>query len=253
MLCVMNIMHLLKNKTWTLVPRPADTNIVRCMWLFRHKYLADRTLSHNKARIVANGSTQVTVIDVDETFSPVVKPGTIWTVLSLADSRHWLIHQLDVNNAFLHGDLFETVYMHQPLGFHDSAHPDYVCLLERLQGIHGCGHADWPVDNHQIYFPESYSIIMEYLVNISKRRAFWSLNEDILKINILTTNTPYPSRKIRRICACTHQRPQGNKSITPYERSSIIRRIDRYEQSFMEDIKRGPLHIRNYNTSYPIP
>ncbi|GJY89692.1 hypothetical protein Tco_0504888 [Tanacetum coccineum] len=51
-------------------------------------------------------------------------------------------------------------------------------------------------------------VIMEYLVNISKRRAFWSLNEDILKITILTTNTPYPSRKIRRIRACTHQRPQ---------------------------------------------
>nr|GEY60502.1 hypothetical protein [Tanacetum cinerariifolium] len=49
---------------------------------------------------------------------------------------------------------------------------------------------------------------MEYLVNISKRRAFWSLNEDILKITVLTTNTPYPSRMIRRIRACTHQRPQ---------------------------------------------
>ncbi|GKB48881.1 hypothetical protein Tco_0899634 [Tanacetum coccineum] len=51
-------------------------------------------------------------------------------------------------------------------------------------------------------------VIMEYLVNIRKRHAFWSLNEDILKITILTTNTPYPSRKIRRICACTHQRPR---------------------------------------------
>ncbi|GKB98664.1 hypothetical protein Tco_0984801, partial [Tanacetum coccineum] len=51
--------------------------------------------------------------------------------------------------------------------------------------------------------------IMEYLVNISKRRAFWSLNEDILKITILKTNTPYPSRKIRHIRACTHQRPQS--------------------------------------------
>ncbi|GKE51759.1 hypothetical protein Tco_1486915, partial [Tanacetum coccineum] len=51
-------------------------------------------------------------------------------------------------------------------------------------------------------------VITEYLVNISKRRAFWSLNKDILKITILTTNTPYPSRKIRCICACTHQRPQ---------------------------------------------
>ncbi|GJZ46464.1 hypothetical protein Tco_0594060 [Tanacetum coccineum] len=52
------------------------------------------------------------------------------------------------------------------------------------------------------------TVITEYLVNISKRRALWSLNEDILKITILTTNTPYPSRKIRRIRACTHQRPQ---------------------------------------------
>ncbi|GJQ92750.1 putative reverse transcriptase domain-containing protein [Tanacetum coccineum] len=50
-------------------------------------------------------------------------------------------------------------------------------------------------------------VIMEYLVNISKRRAFWSLNGDILKITILSTNTPYLSRKIRRIRACTHQRP----------------------------------------------
>ncbi|GJZ98882.1 ribonuclease H-like domain-containing protein [Tanacetum coccineum] len=51
-------------------------------------------------------------------------------------------------------------------------------------------------------------VLTKYLANISKRRAFWSLNEDILKITILTTNTPYPSRKIRRIRACTHQRPQ---------------------------------------------
>ncbi|GKD25313.1 synaptobrevin, longin-like domain protein, partial [Tanacetum coccineum] len=56
------------------------------------------------------------------------------------------------------------------------------------------------------------AVIMEYLVNISKMRALWSLNKDILKIAILKTNTPYPSRKIRRICSCIHQRPQRNKA-----------------------------------------
>ncbi|GJT20773.1 ribonuclease H-like domain-containing protein [Tanacetum coccineum] len=120
-----------KNNTWTLMPRPTDANIARCMWSFHHKYLADGTLSCYKARLVANGSTQIDSIDVDETFSPVVKPGTIRTVLSLATSQHWPVHQLDVKNAFLHGDLAETVYMYQPLGFRDSTHPDYVCLLER--------------------------------------------------------------------------------------------------------------------------
>ncbi|GKA69735.1 ribonuclease H-like domain-containing protein [Tanacetum coccineum] len=69
--------------------------------------------------------------NTSKTVSPVVKLGIIRTVLSLAVSRHWPIHQLDVKNAFLHGDLFETVYMHQPPGFWDSIHPDYVCWLQR--------------------------------------------------------------------------------------------------------------------------
>ncbi|GJR58012.1 ribonuclease H-like domain-containing protein [Tanacetum coccineum] len=107
---------LIKNNTWILVPQPPDANIVCSMWIFRHKYNVDGTLSRYKAHLVANGSTQLAGIDVDETFSPVVKPATIRTVLSLAISRHWPVHQLDVKNAFLHGSLSETVYMHQPPG-----------------------------------------------------------------------------------------------------------------------------------------
>ncbi|GJV90654.1 ribonuclease H-like domain-containing protein [Tanacetum coccineum] len=75
------------------------------------------------------------------TAQSVVKPGTIRTVLSLAASRHWPVHQLDVKNAFLHGDLSKTVYMHQPLGFRDSSHPNYVCLLQRsLYGLKQAPH-----------------------------------------------------------------------------------------------------------------
>ncbi|GKA71168.1 ribonuclease H-like domain-containing protein [Tanacetum coccineum] len=95
------------------------------MWLFRHKYLPDGTLSRYKDRLMANGSTQFEGVDIDETFSSVVKLGTIRTVLSLADFRHWPIHQLDVKNAFLREDLSETAYMHQPPGFRTSMHPDY--------------------------------------------------------------------------------------------------------------------------------
>ncbi|KAJ9559993.1 LOW QUALITY PROTEIN: hypothetical protein OSB04_005153 [Centaurea solstitialis] len=127
---------LIKNKTWVLVPRPPRVNVVRSMWLFRHKYHADGSLSRYKACLVANGRSQQQGIDCDETFSPVVKPATIRTVLSIAVSQHWPIHQLDVKNAFLHGHLQETVYMHQPPGFRDPRYPDHVCHLQRsLYGL----------------------------------------------------------------------------------------------------------------------
>nr|GEV26021.1 ribonuclease H-like domain-containing protein [Tanacetum cinerariifolium] len=70
---------LVKNGTWLLVPRPAGVNMVRSMWLFKHKFHADKTLSRYKARLVANGSSQQLGVDFDETFSPVVKSAIICT------------------------------------------------------------------------------------------------------------------------------------------------------------------------------
>ncbi|GKE34437.1 ribonuclease H-like domain-containing protein [Tanacetum coccineum] len=82
---------LIKNKTWILVRRPPDTNIVCCMWLFRHKYLVDGTLSRYKARLVTNDSTQLEGVDVDETFSPVVKPETEYRgVVNAVAETCWL-------------------------------------------------------------------------------------------------------------------------------------------------------------------
>ncbi|GJR49291.1 ribonuclease H-like domain-containing protein [Tanacetum coccineum] len=108
---------LIKNSTWVLVPKPPNVNVVRSLWLFRHKYHANGSLGRYKARLVANGRSQQFGVDCDDIFSLVVKPATIRTVLSLALSRNWPIHQLDVKNAFLNSDLSETVYMYQPPGY----------------------------------------------------------------------------------------------------------------------------------------
>jgi len=105
-------------------------------WLFKHKYHGDGSLARHKARWVVRGFSQQHGVDYDETFSPVIKPATIRIVLSIAASRSWPIHQLDVKNAFLHGDLEETIYAHQPAGFVDPSTPDYVCLLQKsLYGL----------------------------------------------------------------------------------------------------------------------
>nr|GFA76158.1 hypothetical protein [Tanacetum cinerariifolium] len=119
------------NHTWTLVPCPRNANVVGSKWVFRTKYHADGTIDRHKARLVAQGFTQIPGFDFSHTFSPVVKATTVCIVLSLAVTNHWHLHQLDVKNAFLNGDLRETVYMEQPLGYVDSRNPNYVCRLNK--------------------------------------------------------------------------------------------------------------------------
>ena len=127
---------LIDNGTWRLVPRPPGANVVSGKWIFKHKYNSDGSLARHKARWVVRGFSQQYGIDYDETFSPVVKPATIRVVLSIAASRAWPIHQLDVKNAFLHGHLDETVYCQQPPGFVDPTAPDHVCFLQKsLYGL----------------------------------------------------------------------------------------------------------------------
>lgn len=127
---------LYSNHTWELVPKPPTTNIVGCYWLYCHKFDSQGKLDRYMGRLVAQGFSQQSCLDFDETFSHVVKPTTIRTVLSIVVSRNWLIHQLYVKNALLHGDLVETIYMRQPPGYINPKFPDHVCWLHKaLYGL----------------------------------------------------------------------------------------------------------------------
>lgn len=127
---------LMFNKTWHLIPPDPSLNVIDCKWVFRIKEKPDGSIDRHKARLVAKGFTQEYGIDYEETFSPVVKHTTIRILLSLAVIRGWSIRQIDIQNAFLHGFLEEDVYMHQPPGFIDFQHPDYLCKLDKaLYGL----------------------------------------------------------------------------------------------------------------------
>uniref|UniRef100_A0A2N9FUB4 Integrase catalytic domain-containing protein n=1 Tax=Fagus sylvatica TaxID=28930 RepID=A0A2N9FUB4_FAGSY len=123
-------MHALDlNHTWDLVHKPAGTSIVGCRWVFTVKQNPNGSVDRLKARLVAKGFTQTYGLDYTETFSPVAKLNSIRIIISLAANLDWPLHQLDVKNAFLHGDLNETVYMAQPPGFESKG--EYVCHLKK--------------------------------------------------------------------------------------------------------------------------
>lgn len=88
-------------------------------WLHKHKFGADGTIRRHKSRLVANEKSQEHGLDYDETFSPMVKPVTIRSVLHLALQRDWEVYH--VKNAFLHDKLEETIYMQQPPDMKDES------------------------------------------------------------------------------------------------------------------------------------
>ena len=122
---------LTKLGTWELVPPNPSRNLVKCKWVYRIKYNSDGSLDRYKARLVAKGFQQRPGIDYTETFSPVVRPTTIRTLLALAVTNRWHLRQLDINNAFLQGTLHEEVFMSQPPGYVDPNLPQHVCRLKK--------------------------------------------------------------------------------------------------------------------------
>uniref|UniRef100_A0A8R7UCU5 Reverse transcriptase Ty1/copia-type domain-containing protein n=1 Tax=Triticum urartu TaxID=4572 RepID=A0A8R7UCU5_TRIUA len=125
-----------KNRTWELVHLPEGKKAVSCKWIYTVKQNPEGKIERYKARLVARGYSQTYGIDYDETFAPVAKMSTVRILISCATNFGWPLHQLDVKNAFLHGDLHEEVYMEIPPGFSTPRTAGKVCRLRKsLYGL----------------------------------------------------------------------------------------------------------------------
>ena len=124
-----------KNDTWEIVSLSKQKKSVRCKWVFkRKKSLSPSESPRFKTRLVAKDFNQISGVDYNDVFSPVVKYSLIWTFFSIVDMHdlEFELEQLDVKTAFLHGELDEKIYIDQPEGFIVPGKENYVCKLKKF-------------------------------------------------------------------------------------------------------------------------
>jgi hypothetical protein len=117
------------NKVWSLVERPKQ-NVIGTKWVFRNKQDEHGMVTRNKARLVAQGFTQIEGLDFGETYAPIA------ILLAFATHHDFKLYQIDVKSAFLNGLISELVYVEQPPGFEDSKFPNHIYKLHKaLYGL----------------------------------------------------------------------------------------------------------------------
>ncbi|KAL0544293.1 hypothetical protein IC582_019406 [Cucumis melo] len=125
-----------RNQVWDLVSKPPHANIIGTKWIFKNKTDEQGRVIRSKARLVAEGYSQIEGLDFGETFSPIARLEAIRLLLSYACFRRFKLFQMDVKSPFLNGYLSEEVYVAQPKGFVDPVHHDHVYKLRKaLYGL----------------------------------------------------------------------------------------------------------------------
>ncbi|GJV08343.1 retrovirus-related pol polyprotein from transposon TNT 1-94 [Tanacetum coccineum] len=121
---------------WVLVPTPDNIKPLTLKWLFKNKHDEENMIIRNKTHLVVRGYRQEEGINFEESFAPVARMEAIRILLAYGTHKSFIVFQMDVKTAFLHGTLKEDVYVCQPEGFIDADHPSHVYKLKKaLYGL----------------------------------------------------------------------------------------------------------------------
>ncbi|GJR18882.1 putative ribonuclease H-like domain-containing protein [Tanacetum coccineum] len=178
-------------KVWVLVDLPYGKKVIGTKWVFKNKRDERSIVVKNKARLVAQGFRQEEGIDYDEVFAPVAKIEAIRLFLAFASYMGFTVYQIEVKSAFLYGTIEEEVYVHQPPGFVDPAHPNNVykfeeCMHKRFQ-MSSMGELTFFLGLQVKQQPDGIFISQDkYVADILKKFDF---------LSIRTATTPIESNK----------------------------------------------------------
>ncbi|GJX43954.1 putative ribonuclease H-like domain-containing protein [Tanacetum coccineum] len=193
-------------KVWILVDLPSGKKAIGIKWVFKNKRDERSIVVKNKARLVAQGFRREEGIDYDEVFAPVARIEAIGIFLAFASYMGFTVYQMDVKSAFLYGTIEEEVYVHQPLGFVDHAHPNKVYkVIKDLYGLHQAPRA---------WYETLSSFLMENGFRrgtIDKTLFIKKKKSDIMLVQVYVDDIIFGSTK-KSICTefedCMHKRFQ---------------------------------------------
>jgi hypothetical protein len=120
-----------RDEVQSLVERPMQ-NIMGTKWVFHNKQDEHGVVTRNKARLMANGYSQVKGLNSEETFAPVARLESIRILPAFATHHGLKLYQMDIKSAFLNRPIKEEVYVGQPLGFEDEEYPNHVYKLHKV-------------------------------------------------------------------------------------------------------------------------
>jgi hypothetical protein len=125
-----------RNQVWELVERPKGHDVIGTKWVFHNKQYQDGIVVRNKARLMAQGYTQVEGLDFGETYASVARLEAIRILFAYACVHNIKLYQMDMKSVFLNGYINELVYVEQPPGFEDKKKSNHVYKLRKaLYGL----------------------------------------------------------------------------------------------------------------------
>jgi len=150
---------LMENGTWELVLLPEGANLIGSRWVFKVKMDLNNLPERFKARLVAQGYTQIYGEDYEDTFAPVISMKSFRLILALSVRLKLIVYQCDIVTAFLYGFVKQDLYMKQPEGYVNPGKSNYVCKLKR--SLYGLKQSPM----------EWYTVLTEFMVLSGFKRA----------------------------------------------------------------------------------